>query len=347
MKNMKHSIRLSFIVLITGLFLSSCLKTNSPTQQTVLRVGLVGAVGGFNDSGFNQNILNGFKQAAYTFPMMCQARESPTVNDISANINYYLANSFEMIVTASYDASQPTIAAATAHPGTDFAILDFSASPIPSNLLCAFFDVDQSSFPCGFLAAFWAYKQNPVSPVAGWVGGPDIPNIRQFSVSYANGIKYFNTLYKKNVITLGCFASSFTDSLQGARLADSLLKQNASVIFAFAYKTGNGALYKVKEAGKWAIGVDVDQYYSTPDLGPVLLTSCMKELGIMTYTILGNYYNKVFPGGSVIHGNLSNKGVGMAPFHNYDLQIPDSIKTAITTIKEGIINGTIKTGWPQ
>ncbi len=343
----KFSFLLFCIALMLGLFLSSCLKTSGPTPQPVLRIGLVGGSGGFNDAGFNQSILTGFIHAANDFPMYCQARESKTASDIPVNIDYYLLNSFEMIMTAGYESSQAILEAAQAHPGTDFVILDYSATSPPANLLCATFDVDQSSFPCGFLAAWWAYNQNNMNPVTGFVGGPEIPEIRQFSVSFTNGVSYFNNLYHKNVSIVGCYASSFSDTLQGARLADSLLKLNASVIFTFAGKTGNGALYKVKEAGKWAIGVDVDQYYSIPQVGSILLTSCIKELGLMTYTILGNYYNNKFPGGTVIRGDLSNQGVGMAPFHYYGLLIPDSVKTAITAIETGIKNGTIKTGWPE
>ena len=209
------------------------------------------------------------------------------------------------------------------------------------------FDVDQSSFPCGFLAAWWALKQNQTDARVGFVAGPEIPNIRQFSVSYTHGVSYFNSLYKKNVQVMGYFANSFNDSLQGVRLADSLLKNNAHTIFAFAGKTGNGALYKIKQAGKWAIGVDADQYYSIPEVSGILLTSCMKGLSSFTYDILRNYYYNKFAGGTVIYGTLSNGGVGMAPFHNYDLQIPDSVRQAISTIETGIKNGTISTGWPE
>jgi len=103
----------------------------------------------------------------------------------------------------------------------------------------------------------------------------------------------------------------------------------------------------VKDAGKCAIGVDVDQFFSIPPVGPVLLTSCMKGLDVMVYDILNAYYNLYFPGGAVIHGTLNNNKVGIAPFHNYDAMIPDSIKSTLVGITTGIKNGTIKTGWPE
>ncbi|MCX6282064.1 MAG: BMP family ABC transporter substrate-binding protein [Bacteroidetes bacterium] len=334
------------LILLSGILLSSCLKVKDPVPQTYLKVGLVSGLGGFKDAGFNQGILAGLQQIAYDFPMICQAKESPTKADIEVNINYFLANGYNLIITSGYDASLATVVAANANPKTSFLILDYSMASPPSNLLCAVFDVDQSSFPCGFLAAYWALRQSPSNPVAGFVAGTDIPEIRQFSVSYSHGVAYFDSIYNKNVQTLGYFANSFNDTLQGARLADSLLKQNISTIFVFAGKTGNGALYKVKEAGKYAIGVDVDQYYSIPAVGPVLLTSCMKGLTNMTYSIVRSFYYNHFPGGTIVHGTLDNGGVGIAPFHDFDTKIPDSIKISLNNVINGIKNGTIKTGWP-
>ncbi|MCX6282959.1 MAG: BMP family ABC transporter substrate-binding protein [Bacteroidetes bacterium] len=327
--------------------MTSCLKVKDPVPQTIIKVGLVSGLGGFNDAGFNHAILSGLQQIAYDFPMLCQARETLTTADFATNINYFISSSYNLIVTSGYDAAQATVAAAIANPNTDFIILDYYMASPPANLLCAVFDVDQSSFPCGFLAAYWALKQNQVNHIAGFVAGTDIPTIRQFSVSYSHGVAYFDSIYRKNVGVLGYFATSFNDSLQGSRLADSLLKQNISTVFTFAGKTGNGALYKVKEAGKYAIGVDVDQYYSIPAVGPVLLTSCMKGLGNMTYSLLRNFYYNHFPGGTIVHGTLDNGGVGIAPFHNFDSQVPDSIKVALNTVISGIKNGTIKTGWSQ
>ena len=335
------------IMAMLAFTLTSCLKTSDPVPQPTLKIGLVGGLGGFSDGGFNQSIFSGFQQAAKDFPISTSARESRTSADFASNISYFVANGFNLIITAGYDAAQATINAANANPKVNFVILDYSMSTPPANLLCAVFDVDQSSFPCGFLAAWWAFKKNPSNPVTGFVGGPEIPGIRQFSVSYIHGIEYFNTKYNKNVVSQGYYASSFTDSIQGARLADSLMAKNASVIFAFAGTTGNGTLYKVKDAGKVAIGVDVDQYISIPQVGPVLLTSCMKALNVMVYNVIYGYTNSVFAGGTVVHGKLSNGGVGIAPFHNYDAQIPDSIKSALVTIQTGIKEGTIKTGWPE
>jgi basic membrane protein A len=339
---MKIIFRITIVVFLALLpILSSCRHDSGKD----LKIGLVSGLGGFHDRGFNQNILDGFMLAQNECAFAGETRETMTSADFALNIEYFQSAGFDLIITAGFNASEATLEAARAHPETHFIILDFAVENPPSNLICILFDVDESAFPCGFLAAYWANRQDPVHPLAGFVAGPEIPEIRQFSDSYTHGIEYFNQKHRKNVRFEGYFANSFSDTLQGARLADSLLRQNASVIFAFAGKTGNGALYKTKEAGKWAIGVDVDQYISIPEVGSVLLTSCVKLLNSTVYTLLVSYFNDSFNGGQIIHYNLKNNGVGMAPFHDFTAAIPDSIEMELKAIEDGIRKGEISTGW--
>ena len=336
-----------FLVLFAGSMLNSCKKSTDNSPVMFLKVGLVGGPSGFSDAGFNQAIWTGCYNAAKDFHMNLQGRPSLTSDEFKANIAYFVENNYDIIIAAGYDAAEATLNAATANPGIRFVILDYSASTPPSNLLSVLFDVDQASFPCGFVAAWWEWTHNPADPAVGFVGGPPIPSIMQFSVSYAKGVEYFDSLYHKNVQTLGYYAMSFIDTLEGARLADSLLKKNVNTVFTFAGKTGTGTLYKMKEAGKWAIGVDVDQFYSVPEVGQSLITSCVKELTVVTYGILDDFFYGKFAGGTTLHASLSNNGVGLAPFHDFNASIPDSVKNAVSLIRAVIINGTIKTGWPE
>ena len=41
-------------------------------------------------------------------------------------------------------------------------------------------------------------------------------------------------------------------------------------------------------------------------------------------------------------GTLENGGVGLAPFHDFDAEVSDELKTELEQIKAGIIDGTIK-----
>ncbi len=337
------TLNLLLLLVISGYCLLSCTKgDNTP----YLKVGLVSGTGTFDDHGYNQDALKGLMTASAYIPFEWEARNSFSTQAIDTNINYFIRNNFNVIVTLGFDAAEYTLEAAKTYPTITFILVDYSFAQVPANMVCNVFDIDQASFPCGFLAAYWAYHRDPLNPKAGYVAGPAVPTIQQFALSYMKGVDYFNTRYEKSVVVAGANSTSFADTVQGAHLADSLIQSGTQVIFAFAGQTGNGALQKVRELNKFGIGVDVDQYYSIQSVSNILLTSCMKRLDVVVQNEIMKVFNGTFQGGVVFHYNLKNNGVDIAPYHDYESLIPDSIKTAVTDIKSGIMNGTIPTGWP-
>jgi basic membrane protein A len=89
----------------------------------------------------------------------------------------------------------------------------------------------------------------------------------------------------------------------------------------------------------------VDQYYTVPNEKDILITSCMKRLDNATYAVVQSAVNGEFQGGGLYVGTLTNNGVGLAPYHDYEDQIPADLKAEVQAIQEGIIAGTIDTGW--
>jgi basic membrane protein A len=213
------------------------------------------------------------------------------------------------------------------------------------NAVSILFDVDEVAYPLGFLSAWWAYSHDSENPAVGFVGAFEIPTIRQFTEPYLNGVERFNKDYGKTVAHHGVYAGTFIDSGLGGHLADSLIALGADVMFGVGGQTGNGALLKARERGKQGIGVDVDQFISFPEVSDILISSAMKSLDNAIYSVVKSFVGGNFNGGGIYTGNLANKGVQLAPWHNYESQIPDSVKLAIDHIKAGIINGTISTGW--
>lgn len=341
---MKKLFLLSLVagILLPMLILTSCKKDD---KKESLKVGLVLGIGSLDDKGFNQQAYEGLLAAAEEISIAWEVRESGSEEDLISNINYFTCKGVDVVITLGFQVAQPTLDAAYSFPGIKFLLLDYSFPDLPANMACVTFQVDQASFPCGFLAAYQALSKNPLNPVAGYVAGPDYPGIRQFTKSYSAGVAYFNSLYGQNVTVKGANAGNFDDTLRGAQLADSLMQLETEVIFACAGKTGNGALYKVLEKGKTAIGVDTDQHESIPQVGSVLLTSCMKHLNEAVINEIKLISCGEYSGGQTINYNLINKGVGLAPYHDFETLIPDSIKQAVLDIRQGIINGTIGTGW--
>ena len=236
------------------------------------------------------------------------------------------------------------VAAAKKYPNSKFVLVDTEISEAQTNVISILFSVDEAAYPLGFLSAWWADKQGAENPATCYVGALEIPQIMQFAEPFGNGVISYNEKYEKNVAHFGAYAGDFFNADLGKHLADSLVLLGAEVIFGVGSETGNGALLKAKELGKVGIGVDVDQYISFPEVSDILLSSAMKGLGNAIYAVVKSFNNDGFTGG-VYLGNLSNEGVGIASYHDFENQIPDSIKLEIEKIKTGIIDGSISTGW--
>jgi len=330
-----------FLLLVQG-----CNKDNSTGDNTWTSIGLVVGEAGIADKTFNQSAWEGIQKAASEVALAYQYRVGITVADYPGLINELVTMECQLVVAPGYDKTEAMSEASMAYPATNFLLIDGVAEPIPTNLLCVGFQFDQASFLAGFLAAYWSYAQDSTQPMAAYVAGPQVEEIEQIRIGYMNGINHFNTLYSLNITVAGGHVSNFVDTIAAAELANSLIAQGAQIIFAFAGEAGNAALYQAKLGGIKAIGVDADQYYTYPEVGDILLTSCLKRVDNMTYDQVIARTTGAFHGGRVVTGNLENKGVGLAPFHDFETQIPDSIKLTIENIREEIINGTIVTGWP-
>ncbi len=54
-----------------------------------------------------------------------------------------------------------------------------------------------------------------------------------------------------------------------------------------------------------------------------------------------------FWGGTRYVGTLDNHGVGLAPYHEFEDQIPAQLKKEITSLQLRILEGKLDTGWPE
>jgi basic membrane protein A len=173
----------------------------------------------------------------------------------------------------------------------------------------------------------------------GQVLGADIvPPVVKFGKGFEAGAKYANPDIK--VLTWyhpGGVARAFTDPEEGKRQALQMIAQDADVIFGAGGQTGNGALQACADKNVLAIGVDTDQYLTLPQVQNVLLTSAMK---LITPSVFANI--KIAKEGSFKGGNVIGD-VGLAPYHDLDEQVPESVKERLQQIDEGLKDGSIRT----
>src|SRR6202171_5068695 len=238
-------------------------KTAGTTCSKTYNVGLVTDVGKLSDKSFNANAWQGV-QDAVADPALCvkaKVIESTQPTDYQKNMQLFIDQKYDMVVTVGFLLGDDTLAVAKANPTVKFAIVDNAYTSPPANLVGLTFREDQA----GFLAGIVAAKMSTTGTIGG-VYGLDIPPVHKYRVGYENGAKYAVSSIK----TLGVYqppsgAKSFNDPDWGKQQATAMFCQGADVVFGAGGNTGNGALLAAVQAGKTCVGVDVDQFVSYPD----------------------------------------------------------------------------------
>jgi basic membrane protein A len=328
----------------------SCGTTTGPSASCAktYKVGLVTDVGKLSDKSFNFDSYNGVLDAAAD-PSLCvtgRAIESTVETDYAKNIQTFLDAGYDMIVTVGFKLGDATIKAAKANPNVKFAMVDFAdfaelgKATHPANLVGLTFKEDQPGFLAGALAGLMT-KTNVIGAVAGL---KTVPAVVNYVTGYTNGAKSTNPKVKVlSIYQPESGAKDFNDPDWGKQQAITFFGQNADIIFGVGGNTGNGGLIAAKERGKMCIGVDVDQFVSYPDVDSCLITSAQKHLRQAVKAAIANMVHNSWTAG-VVTFDLTNDGVGLAPYHNFDSQISADIKAKITDIQAKLKDGSLKTG---
>ncbi len=342
--------RISFVllfVLLVSVVLSAC---TAATGSTKLKVGLVTDTGGVNDKSFNQSAWAGVQKAATDLNLDAKFIESKQTTDYEKNIDTFASQGYNVIITVGFLMGDATAAKAKQYPNIKFAIIDNQYFPTKGQAYCddtkkdcyadggltnvtsLMFEEDQVGFLAGVLAAGMS-KTGTVCTDSGM----QIPPVERYVVGFQQGAQW----EKAGTKALNVYIPSFTDPATGKSTAQSMIGQGCDVVFGVGGNTGNGGLLAAKEGNLMAIGVDVDQYNTYAEVQGALISSAMKNVDVAVYNYLKAVSGKTDKAGAVT-ANLSNGGVGLAPFHDWDSKIPADLKTKIQTATDGIKSGTIK-----
>ncbi len=177
--------------------------------------------------------------------------------------------------------------------------------------------------------------------IAAVLGTDLVPPVVAFKVGYENGAKFINPAI--NLISTfhpGGLDVAFTDPEWGATTAKQAMDQGADVVFGAGGKTGNGALIEVAgNEGKFCIGVDSDQWETVPEAHPCLISSAMKLITPGAFGLIELAKKDQFPAGNFFGA------VGLAPFHDFERDIPKDVQEKLQEIDAGLKDGSISTGY--
>jgi basic membrane protein A len=318
-----------------------------------IKVGLVTDTGGVNDKSFNQSAWAGVQKAAQEFGFDAKYIESKQPTDYEKNIDQFATENYNVIITVGFLMGDATAAKAKQYPNIKFAIIDNAYAPTKGSAACPdtvkdcytdggltnvtslMFQEDEVGFLAGVVAGGMT-KTGTVCSVAGM----EIPPVVRYVTGYQNGAKWM----KPDVKALNVYIPSFTDPAKGKETGQSMIGQGCDVVFGVGGNTGNGGLLAAKEQNLMAIGVDVDQYLTYPEVKDALVTSAMKNVDAAVF----NYLQTVKDGTSkagIAMANLKNGGVGLAPYHDWESKVPQTVKDKVKEATAGLLDGSITTGY--
>ena len=290
-----------------------------------VKIGMVTDVGGVNDHSFNQFAWAGLKALAEEDDSFEVAYlESKTDADYQTNINTFLDEGYDLIITVGYMLADATREAAEDNPDQYFAIVDDASNADLENVACLTFAQEQASYLVGLVAGYMTQ-----SKTVGYVQGMVSDTMNLFGVGYITGV--LEACPDATVLQYN--ANSFIDIAGGNTAAKDMITKGADVIYHAAGGTGDGVLNACDEAGIWGIGVDSDQ---AAVLGlDSILCSALKDTGAGCVDIAKAVKDGKFEGGvhnyTLLDGALDIATTG----DHIPADILEKVDAAKTAIKEG------------
>ncbi|HEX4867973.1 MAG TPA: BMP family ABC transporter substrate-binding protein [Acidimicrobiales bacterium] len=301
-------------------------------------VRLVTDIGKVDDRTFNQYAYEGMKAAEECFGFETSFIETASEADYEKNISTAMEGDPDVIITVGFLLADATLAAANANTGTDFIGVDQFQPEYPDNYIGVLFNEDEGGYMAGVLAASLSE-----SGTIGVVGGrQDVPPVVKLVNGYEAGAKSINPAI--NVLKI--YNESFTAPDKGASDAQQFIGEGADVIFGAGGQTGSGGVAAATEQGVWGIGVDQDEYFTTFNGGSApgadkLASSAVKRVDLGVFLKIVDALKGEFKGG-VFALTAANGGITYAPAH--DAKLPDEAVQAVEKARQGLADGSIKTG---
>ncbi|WP_307846268.1 BMP family lipoprotein [Actinospica durhamensis] len=354
---MKKSLKLGAALAAVGLAASACgsapVSTSSGSGSTASAAAwsacMVTDTGGIDDHSFNAESWAGMQDAAKASggKIAVSYVQSNTENDYTSNISSLVSKGCKFIVTVGFAMADATTASAKKNTSQQYAIVDNTSSG--SHIQGLQFNTAQGAFLGGYFAAGMTHTGKVAT-----FGGAKYPTVTVYMDGFWEGVQYYNAQHHTSVQVLGwnektqqgtfdTSANPFGDQAGGKQIAQTFQSQGADIVFPVAGGTGIGALQAAAASGGKmnAIWVDDDGCLSNSTYCSSILTSVTKGIATAVNTSVTDAFDGKFTSTSYI-GTLANGGTGLAPFHDWASKVPTALQTELDTVKQGIINGTIK-----
>jgi basic membrane protein A and related proteins len=347
------------VVLLVALLAAACQPGGTGTGAS-LKIGLVTDVGTIDDKNFNEyswkGAVDGAKSIGAPEPRNIVTTQSA---DYEKNIQSFVDQRFNVIITVGFAIGQATSKAAKANKDIKFIgvdqglCVDEKGDPDPTfgckgdaaTLLPNYQGLVFAEQEPGYLAGIVAASITKNGTIGAIGGSKTIPPVVRYIVGYQAGALSVNPNVKVQVAYVSDdLTKAFNDPAGGKAFAQQFIQQQKpDVLFQVAGKTGNGVLEAACDASIYGIGVDVDQHASLPSAAKCIVTSAEKKLQQSVAAAIKRIGDKQDKGGTVpLNAQSEPSGIGLSPYYEQQSLITPDIQKKVDDAFAKMKSGELK-----
>lgn len=330
-------------------------ETTVAMSDNAVKACLVTDLAGVDDRSFNASAWQGVQDAMAAGYATADSfyLESESAADWQPNIDQFIEQGCQHIVTVGFALGEVTAINAAANPDilwtmVDNVLTDETFAPLAlANVRELVYQTDQAAFAAGYLAAGVSN-----TGVLCTYGGGNFPTVSIFMDGFTRGAAHYNDVNGTDVTVLGWdvedkdgqFTGSFTDMGLARQTAESQFQEGCDVSIPVGGAINLPAGDAINDLGLDAalIGVDADAYFAMDSqYQSVWLTTVEKAIGPFVALSIQEQAEETWAAGAFV-GDLSNGGVGLSDYHDWDSRVSDELKAEVEQLLADIESGLIK-----
>ncbi|MBN8530413.1 MAG: BMP family ABC transporter substrate-binding protein, partial [Alphaproteobacteria bacterium] len=211
------------------------------------------------ERSINQLAFAGIERVKKELKVAAREYFAPPGADLAGALKQAAGEGATVVVTVGFHAASVLPQVAEGAPQVRFVLIDGMAPPLQNNLTSIMYKDHEGAFLAGLAAAMQSK-----SHTVGFIGGMDVPIIRNFAYGFLQGAHYAEDNVKVRQTMLGTTDKAWTDSARATAAAERHVANGADVLYPAAGAASTAVLSATQAQKKWAVASDLNQNAAFP-----------------------------------------------------------------------------------